>query len=322
MIDLQPLFTNFYADRNHSFVELSRYGSKHLIYLTANNPGGVLDDVITEVTTAFTLFAACLGDEEALAALREAANQSRDNLRKSMSGPTGAVSRASGAVAGAFGKPSPDYTTCFPLGVEGIVKASNALMAERLENLRVALVARTGNAAITPHVTTITALHTQWVALNTAAGTALGAESATEDTRDTCRAAVTRAFTRSALWLAWHFNGQPEKFALYCPVHLLKNPLHPGGPGAATLSAGAWDAGTHIAPLTMDAEGATVFTLQDRAVGAGAFVTVLDDIAADATGHATFDYELATGAREVRVIPRNGDGVEGDPSEVVTVTAA
>ena len=34
---------------------------------------------------------------------------------------------------------------------------------------------------------------------------------------------------------------------------------------------------------------------------------------------AGFEDEVPTGHYEYRVIPRNGDGVEGDPSNVVTV---
>jgi hypothetical protein len=310
MIDPQPLFTNFFADKDHSFKELSRYANKHLIYLTANNPGNVLDAVITEVSGAFADFAACLGDEEALAAAREAANQARDNVRKGMSGPTGAVSRAANAVAGAFGKPSPDYTACFPLGIEGITKATNDQMEERLENLRAALVARQANVALPPHVTTITALKTQWVSLKTAAGTALGAESTQEDHRDACRVAITRALSRSALWLAWHFNGEPEKFALYCPVHLLKN-AQAQPPGTATLTG---EGGIGHATLTGEASNADVMKYFKRLPGE----TEWTPIGEGAPGAPFMAGGLAAQVHEFMCRGANDEG-EGADSDVLTI---
>jgi hypothetical protein len=312
MIQVAPLFTNFYADRQHSLAELSRYGNKHLIFLTANNPGNVLDDVIAEVSGAFTAFVASLGDEEGLAALRMAANESRDNLRRSMSGPTGVVSRASGAVAGAFGKPSPDYTACFPLGVDGITKATNELMAERLENLRVALVARQANAAIAPHVTTITALKTAWGSLKAAAGTAAGAESSSEADRDAGREAVTKAFTRSALWLAWHFNGDESKFALYCPVYLLKN-AQAQVPGTSTIQV---TGGAGVINCQGGADGAETMQWSYRVAGTSGPFLPLGSSAPDE--EVSFD-TLAPGDYEVQAHGVNAQG-DGQDSEVVTVT--
>jgi hypothetical protein len=310
MIDPAPLFTNFYADPNHSIKELLRYGSKHLILLTANNPANVLDTLITEVSGAYTAFVGCVGDAEAKAALREAANQSRDNLRKGMSGKDGAVSRASGAVKGAFGQPSADYTACFPLGVEGITKATNVLMEERLENLRLALIARQANPAIAPHVLTITALKAAWVALNTAAGTATGDESEQEEHRKACRTAVTKAFSRSALWLAWHFNGEPEKFALYCPVHLLKN-AQAQPPGAATLMG---EGGIGHATLTGEATNADVMKYFQRLPGE----TEWTPIGEGAPGAPFMAGGLAAQVHEFMCRGANDEG-EGADSDVLTI---
>jgi hypothetical protein len=312
MLDLEALFKNFFADREHSLVELSRYANKHLIYLTANNPGNALDGVITEVSAAFATFAACLGDEESLAAAREAANQARNNLRKSMTGPNGAVSRASAAVAGAYGRPSADYTACFPLGVEGIAKASLVQREERLENLRKALVERGANPAIAPHVTTITALKTQWSSLKTAAGLALGAESTTVALRKAGRVALTKALTRSALWLAWHFNDQPKKFAVYCPVHLLKNP-QAQAPGTCTIEV---TGGAGAISGTGHASGAETIEWSSRAAGSsGAFALLGSNVPDEAV---TFD-GLAAGSYEVQAHGKNDEG-SGPESDVVTVT--
>jgi hypothetical protein len=309
MIELAPLFKNFYDDRQHSIEELLRYGAKLLILLSANNPANALDTVIAEVSGAYTAFVGCVGDEEAKAALREAANLSRNNLKKGMSGTNGAVSRAASAVAGAYGKKSADYTACFPLGVEGITGAPLALMEERLENLRLALVARQANVAIAPHVTTITALKAAWHSLHEDAGQATGEESEQEEHRRACRTAVTKAFTRSALWLAWHFNGDESKYSLYLPVHLLKNAVAQP-PGTATL---AVEPGVGLATFTGDASNADVMKYFYRLAGAPDWTAGVTG----APGAPVMQGSLPTGNYEFMCRGANDEG-DGPESDVVT----
>ena len=309
MIDLRPLFENFFNDERHSLLELARYGNKHLIYLSANNPGNVLDDVIAEVSGANTAFVGCVGDEEALAAARKAANEARNNLKRGMSGPTGVVSKASAAVQAAFGRPSPDYTACFPLGVEGITGASIAQMEERLENLRAALAARSAQVGAA-HVTAITNLKAAWVSLKTAADTASGAENTGEEHRAACREALCRALTRSVLWLAWHFNGQPEKHDVYCPVHLLKN-AQPQLPGTCSIEV---TGGVEQVDAVAHASGATVARWYRRLAGAPDW-TELGTSALDEP--VTFD-GLAPGTHEFKARGENDEG-PGPESDVVSV---
>lgn len=321
MIDLRKLFIDGFYDLEHSNAELLRYTTQHLAITSApaNNPGNVFNAILAATNTALTNFATCVGDKTFNKGVRESANLQKTNFRKSLKGPIG---QAAAAVEVAFGKGTPDYVACFPEGRTGITEATEDLLKGKLQALNAALTARSASTGIPAQITVVTGLITTWTALLSAADVADGTESGSDEARKVCRKVLTVQLWKNALTIGLQFVDHPEKAALYLPQQLLRNPLHPGGPGAATLSAGTWNSTSHLVTLTMGAEDATVFTLQRRLVGAPAFETVVDDIGADADGNATFDDEIAAGNYEYRVVPRDGDGVEGEPSNVVTVNAA
>ena len=151
------------------------------------------------------------------------------------------------------------------------------------------------------------------VALKTAAGTAAGAESTSEAERDTCRLAVTKAFTRSALWLAWHFNGEESKLALYCPVHLLKN-AQAQVPGTCSIVVSG---GEGSITTTGHASGADLIQWYQRLVGTTAWLELGNGPADE---EVTFD-TLPPGSYEVKAHGVNDEGPGADNAVgAVTVT--
>ena len=308
---------NPFTKNNPTLQRLMNFGGAQLDRFTADNPGGIWTARITGTAGAMTALDTGMADNAIKAAILKAQVQAKGAFRD---GLPPRVGRIYNAVALQYGDPSPELTECFPLGRAVFSGCTDGALNDNLMQLKTCLTPKAPPLAA-GLVTEATALLTTWNSLFTATGTAKGNKKMMEAARQAAKTALANELFKNLLTFALNFPDNEVKFAEFVPENLLEAPATPGAPGAATLSAGAWNAGTHLVTLTMQADGATVFTVQRRLVGEVNFSMVVDDAAADAGGHATFDDEIPAGHYEYRVLPRNGD-VAGDPSNVVSVLAA
>jgi hypothetical protein len=308
MMDLTLLFKDHFENRQHSVEELMRYTPEHLIRLNAHNAGSELDVVVADVQSKFTAYATCLGDKEFQAAARQSANQSKAVFREGLRVPIG---KCAAAVEAAFGKPSPDYTACFPEGREGILRAAEGILFIKLTALLNALGSRTAAVGISAQVTAITALRNTWSTLLAASTTADTTEETTDTEKAALRKELTVALSRSALFCAYTFFEDMVKANALLPLNLLRNPEAASVPGKPTYSA-EYLADENQILNTMTATGTTQFVIQKETAG------VFNDIVENAeTGFQLGDLTPATTYR-LRVIGINDAG-RGEPSDPVDV---
>ena len=307
---------NPFKRKSLTLQRLMNFAAAQIDRFTADNPGAIWTPRITATGTALNALDTGMADNETKLAIQKANVQAKEAYREALPAK---VQKIYAAVVAQYGDPAPELTECFPHGRGVFGDCTDGQLNDHLTQLVACLTPKAPPLAAGV-VTDATALKTQWLSLLTAAGTAKGNKKMMEAARRAAKAALAEELFKNLLTFGLNFPDNQSKFDEFVPEHLLEEPVVPGAPGAGTLSAGAWNSGTQMVTLTMGAEGATVFTLQRRVVGQASFVTVVDDVAADGDGHATFDDNIAAGHYEYRVIPRNGD-IEGPASNVVRVDA-
>ena len=296
MMDLRRVFELWFDDPQISFTELLKYSERHLQRMIANNPGGFLAARITATTTALNNVEACVTDVGTKAAIQKARTETKNLFRDDL--PAG-IRRIEGAVIAAYGKGGVDYIECFPEGLQVFSRCRDEELNNKLGVLVNALTPRSATVGEV-HLSNATEFKSTWEAIVSAQSAAMGQREASAEQRKADRDTLRLELYKNVLTIALQYPGQPDKCDLYCPQQYLRGTRTPGAPGDATLSAGAWNSTTHIVTLTMQADDATVFTLQRRLVGAPTFETVLDDISADADGNATYDDEIPAGIMSTR----------------------
>lgn len=317
-MNLYPYTKNPFKRRSLGLQRLMNYGAVQLDRFTADNVGGMWTARITATGVALSGLDTGMFDNETKLAIQKAKVQAKDAFREAV---PARVQKIYSAVVAQYGDPSPDLTECFPHGRSVFSECVDGALNDHLGQLVTCLTPRVPPVAAAM-LTDATAMQTSWTGLFAAAGTAKGNKKMMEAARRAAKVALADELFKNLLTYGLNFPDNLSKFAEFVPENLLNEPETPDAPGEATLNAGAWNSTTHLVTLTMQSDGATVFTLQRRLVGETTWVTVLDDIGADADGNGTFDDEIVAGNYEYRVIPRDGDGNEGEPSNVVTVNAA
>lgn len=317
MLNFHRIFLNPFEDKEISFTETLSYASVSLQRMIANNPGAALAARITATTAALTGLEGGVSDDLTKAALQKAKTDAKDTFREVL--PAN-IAKIHGAVVAAFGVDSSPLIECFPQGRTIFSSCRDEQLNNHLQQLVNCITPMQAQVGL-PAIAAAGALVTNWTTLYAAQGTAKGAKSQSAEMRDQARATLRLELFTNLLTLALMFPGDTDKCDLYCPQHLLRGPQSAAGPGAATLSAAAWDAGTGTVMLTMQADDADTFTVQRRLAGEPDFSEVAADVAADADGNATYEDTIAAGSYEYQVVPFRG-ATAGDASNIVPVLAA
>jgi hypothetical protein len=310
MMDLTKIFVDFFDDEKHSDAELLRYTTQHIALMNGNNPANVLDARIAATNTAFSAFATCKGDKEFKAAARKSANESKGNFRKNLREPIG---KCAAAVEAAFGKPSPDYTACFPNGRDGICEATEDMLLPRMTALHTALSARSAAVGIAAQVTAVNGLKTNWTALLAAADAADSTESGTDAQRKTLRKTMTKELSRNGTFLAFTYIEDLDKAHLLLPQHLLGAAPAPTAPEKPSAS-GGWNTDDSAAEFEVTSEGATSLRSERSSDGG----TTWDNDGPAALGHVE-RRDMSPGTYLYRFFGINdvGESEASDPVEVV-----
>ena len=123
MMNLKSFFKNIFDTNKISDNNFKKFVEDHLARLTANNPGGIYAQLITDTTAAYTNYFGQMSDEDFAFANQQARTIAMGNVfdefRK-------AASRQEGVVRAAFGKDAPEYQEFYPLGISEYTNASLA----------------------------------------------------------------------------------------------------------------------------------------------------------------------------------------------------
>lgn len=316
MTNLQTFFLNPFLATEITFSRLLKYSARHLARMIASNPGSVLDARIAATTTALNAVENTVTDVATKQAIQEARTQIKEDFRTALRAH---MRRIHGAVAGAFGDPSPELTECFPQGRSIFSECRDEELNNKLGQLVANITPKSAQVGATI-VTLATNLKTQWTSIFSQQDQAMSDREVTAEGRDTARAALAQELFLNLLLLAETYPNDLTKCDYYCPQQFLRRPAPRTVPDDATLTADPFNPVTRKVTLHASADGAETIRLERRLQGENDWSEVAT-VPAD-EGSADHEDTLANdGTYEYRATGLNGTA-EGAPSSVLTVVAA
>jgi hypothetical protein len=316
MTNLHVFFEFPFPERDVSFSRLLKFGARSLSRFSTNNPGNVFDARIAATTAALANTETGVTDVGVKEAVKRAKTQAKESFRE---GLPPQIRRIHGAVAGAFGDPSPELTECFPDGRSVYRECRDEELNNKLAQLVECITPRSAQVGATI-VTLATNLKTQWLAIFSAQDTAMSDRELMADQRDTARAALELELFLNVLAVATEFPGNVAMCDYYFPQQYLRRPSAPTTPEPAVLTADPFDSVTRKSMLHGSANGAEQIRFERRMQGENDWseIAVVD---AD-EGSADFEDTLANnGTFEYRATGLRG-AAEGESSAVLVVVAA
>ena len=314
MRQIISFFRNLFKSKEISRNEILAFAAYQLAAMIEANPEGILDDRITETTTALNAMQGVTSDEGGKLAIQKVRTNAKKAFRRAL---TTQVATYYGLVQGQFGADSAVVLECFPKGRSVFTNCREAQLAKELKTLADGL-AHHANVLPAPAVAAATALGATWAGLLGNQTSALTEHAAQADQIDAAQAGLARALFRNVLWIGYHFADDEAKCMFYNPQHLLENRASAVTPGPATLLAGPFDAVTKKTVFTITAENAATFSLWRRLMGEAEFTVIAEDIEpVNGTGTYT-DTMPAAGTYEYVAMGYNGTRV-GEQSGIVTV---
>ena len=290
------------------------YNTANVAAMMTNNPNNLFSERITATTAAANALEDGISSELDKGALQLMRTQLKDTFRAML---VEIIGRLYSAVAAKFGMKSAELLRVFPHGRSIFTQCKQESLNNYLQQLATGIAAYA--QALGPDVVAqANNLVTTWNSLYQEASESQRLKKGVAVSRQALRTALEVELWKNVLWVAYNFPGDEAKMKLYCPQELLRTRTPAGTPEAATLALQSYDAQTHVATLTMSADGATVFRLYRRLAGEADLTQVSADIPAT-DGAATFSIVLeGTASYEFAVEGVNGTRI-GERSDIVTV---
>lgn len=226
MIQLSRYFRIPFSDPAISLNELIAFATDNLQRLIANNPGAVFNNLINGTTTALATLSTCSTDDQTKLAIRKAAKLAKDTFRKAL---LENIRPVYGALLNKFNDPSPQMTTCFPLGRSIFQTETDDTLRNRLETLVNGLATLIPVMGSEAHGIASSLLST-WIGLYSASETASGTKTATQLEKNTARAILEKQLTINLLAVAQQHVGNEAMADTYFQQHLLEDPAAPEDP--------------------------------------------------------------------------------------------
>ena len=228
MIDLFKFFINPFDDVRISLNHLIDYGGTHLQRMVANNPGALLNARITATSNALAGLDNTMADNDIKLALRMARVHAKEAFRTALPGN---LERIHGAVVAAFGSNGTETIECFPQGRKPFLTCPDDQLDDKLQALQTCLTPLSAPVGVA-HVNNLGGLISTWIALLAAVDSASANKNSSESARRAARAALQLELFKNVLALATAFPNDVAKATLYCPQHLLENPVTPPAEGS------------------------------------------------------------------------------------------
>ena len=227
MIDLFKFFINPFDDKAISLNHLIDYGGTHLQRMVTNNPGALLNTRITATSNALAGLDNTMADNDTKLALRMARVHAKEAFRDALSGN---LERIHGAVIAAFGSNATETIECFPQGRTPFLICPDDQLDDKLQSLQACLTPFSAQVGAV-HVNNLGGLISTWIALLAAVESASANKNSSESARRAARVALQLELFKNVLALVTAFPNDIAKATLYCPQHLLENPVTPTAAG-------------------------------------------------------------------------------------------
>jgi hypothetical protein len=316
MTNLRVFFEIPFLAADVTFSRLLKFAARSLPRFSASNPGNVFDARIAATTAALTAAESGVTDVGIKAAIKEARTQAKDGFRDNLPPQ---IRRIHGAVAAAFGDPSPELTECFPEGRSIFHSCPDEQLNNKLAQMVACITPKSAQVGASI-VTLATNLKTQWEQIFAQQDSAIGDHEMMADQRDAARKALSTELQLNVLAVATQFPGDVSKCDYYFPQQYLRRPAARTVPEQALLTADPFNSATRKVLLHGSADGAEKIRFQRRMQGENDWSQIAE-VEAD-EGSADFEDTLANnGQYEYRAIGVRG-ATEGEASAVLTVIAA
>ncbi len=210
--DMRNFFENPFSDNDRiSDDNMKKFSEEHLGRLTANNPGGALDIILTPLGAAHIAYFGAISSEDVATAVRKGMTKAVDD-RIALFKAT--VKRREPFIHATFIDDEPTYLQFFPQGMTEYTAADKGnietLMA-RWETLTQTHADFLGDELHTEFA----GLHTGYKNLRTAQIGKKGEVSDDKDTTAAKRDAVEAQLWKNVHYLAWYYNGDVEQCMAY-----------------------------------------------------------------------------------------------------------
>jgi hypothetical protein len=217
---LSSLFEPWFDHPSITAVGLTAFATDHLARLAENNPlvtstDGAFDAIIAELSAALDLVGIKTSSESIALAVRRARTSAK---AKHLARVVEALTRRADDLAERLGKESPAWSEFFPEGLEAVTRMRGPDVLPVLE--RVILAARRHAPDLALE---FLSLRSTWRAIY---GTCVREESLVGGVEQALER-LRKALMKSALTLANHFSGQPDKAAVYFDTARLQLPSNP-----------------------------------------------------------------------------------------------
>jgi hypothetical protein len=218
MRNLSSFFWNIFEQSKVGDAKFRMFCEFHLQRLINNNPGGIYDDLITALTTAYMGYYGALEDEATKIAIREgktvAMNASREKI-------DGFISQQEGLIKSKWGKNSPEYQEFYPQGITGYTKAPLSgydILIERYKNAVTAHTADFDAAFVTKATTYIG----EFLTMRTAQINLMSVVSGTRTVSAKNREGLEKQVMKDLLIIASNNVGKPEVMKDYFDQSIIR----------------------------------------------------------------------------------------------------
>lgn len=194
--------------------------------MIANNPGGVLNPLITSTTVALASLDATLTNETGKLGTQKAMTQAKQTFRAALDSD---IAKVHGDFVASYGRDSVEVTDAFPEGRNIFNTCDDSALENKLQAL--AGKVNTYAALLKPSTVSLTgSLVSIWIALYAAAATGRANFTASADARRAALRVLKLQLFKNLLELAGLFPNDEEKAMLYCPQQYLEDPQQPTPP--------------------------------------------------------------------------------------------
>lgn len=220
MIALTRFAGSPFDDPNISLANLEAFATDHLERLSANNPGGVFTERITETTTALSAFDDAHTSDVIALGRRKAQKLAKNHFRHTLAFEVGKIM---GAVIARYGDGTPEVVECVPHGRRIFTICRDDEVDSHLHTLVKGVTAHEADLdeALTAKAEN---LRDHWLAIYAASEASTGAKTATEQEKRDARESLQWILYVNLQAITRQYPRQPKKVALYMQQYLLGLP--------------------------------------------------------------------------------------------------
>lgn len=220
-MDFKKIFTNHFASKEISDLELKSFSQDGIARLSANNGGGLFTTVLNDTVNAHTTYFGAITDKDVKFAVQQSLTQSKDNIVSTFKKT---ISEKSGIIQGTFpgGKKSPEWQEFFPLGLDEYHQASMGTIEKLLSRMVTASANHTAQLGVA-FLSIWTTLQSNYTTARTLQLNKKGEVGVAREKVNTNRQPIELQWCKNLHFIGFTYPGNPEQCATFFDQSLLKN---------------------------------------------------------------------------------------------------